>query len=285
MRTVTNLSDLKTQIYLVDNGSLAPAATFQLRELASALGVLVQKKIKAVSLLHSHKISAEALHGIPATIVKRQMRKDLAAGHRHFILLPLFLGPSRALSDYLPEVIKELKSEAGDFTAIIADPLAGASVSEPDSRLAAMLSERVQSADPDATMQIALVDHGTPAPEVNTLRNSVAVQMSSFLARPVVAASMERRDGPEFAFNEPLLENLDKLPEMNDGALLAAMFFLLPGRHAGDGGDVAQIGEVLVKRGAFKEFARTALLGGHPVLLEILADRLEATANKLNKPC
>jgi hypothetical protein len=277
----TYLPDLETQIYLIDNGSLAPAATFQLRELASALGALVNKKVKAVSLLHSHKISAEALQGIPATIVKRQMREDLAAGHRHFILLPLFLGPSRALSDYLPVVLEELKSESGEFTAVIAEPLAGGSVSEPDSRLAVMLADRVHTADPSGTMQIALVDHGTPAREVNTLRNSVAAQISTLLGRPVVAASMERREGPEFAFNEPLLEDLDKSPGMNNGALLAAMFFLLPGRHAGDGGDVAQIGEALVERGAFAQVARTVLLGGHPILLEILADRLAATVTKI----
>jgi sirohydrochlorin ferrochelatase len=277
----TNLPDLETQIYLVDNGSLAPTATFQLRELASALGSLVHQKVKAVSLLHSHKISTEALQGIPATIVKRQMREDLAAGHRHFILLPLFLGPSRALSDYLPEVLKELKLESGDFTATIADPLAGESVSKPDSRLAAMLADRVYSVDPEGTMQVALVDHGTPAPEVNTLRNSVAAQISTLLGRPVVAASMERREGPEFAFNEPLLENLDALPEMHDGVLLAAMFFLLPGRHAGDGGDVSQIGEALVERGAFAQVARTELLGGHPLVLEILADRLATTLSKI----
>jgi hypothetical protein len=59
------------------------------------------------------------------------------------------------------------------------------------------------------------------------------------------------------------------------------MFFLLPGRHAGDGGDVAQIGEALVERGAFAQVARTVLLGGHPILLEILADRLAATVTKI----
>ena len=58
-------------IFLVDNGSLRPDATFALRALASALSGHLDKVIEPVSLLHSHKIAAKDLAGEPATIVKR----------------------------------------------------------------------------------------------------------------------------------------------------------------------------------------------------------------------
>ena len=52
------------------------------------------------------------------------------------------------------------------------------------------------------------------------------------------------------------------------------MFFLLPGRHAGEGGDVAEICDGLISEGAFELIQNTPLLGEHPMLLEILEDRL-----------
>ncbi len=270
----------QAQIYLVDNGSLAPTATFDLRSLATGLSQLSGYFVEPVSLLHSHKISDDALGGVPATIVKRRMREALAEGKRSFILLPLFLGPSRALSDYLPEVIEDLKKESGEFKAIIADPLAGSSVKNPDNRLAEILAQQVAGIDSSSTMQVALVDHGTPAPEVNQLRNAVAVQLSERLGRPVVAASMERRDGDAYAFNEPLLENLGGVMNLHGRSLLIAMFFLLPGRHAGPDGDVAEIAAELIQSQGLNSIARTELMGTHPLILEILNDRLLATLKK-----
>jgi hypothetical protein len=79
-------------IFLVDNGSLRPQATIALRCLAEGLAVRTGLRVEAVSLLHSHKIAADKLSGVPATIVKRRLRECLAAGHREFICLPLFSG-------------------------------------------------------------------------------------------------------------------------------------------------------------------------------------------------
>ena len=52
---------------------------------------------------------------------------------------------------------------------------------------------------------------------------------------------MERREGDAYAFNDPLLESLGGISGFAGGRLILAMFFLLPGRHAGEGGDVAEI--------------------------------------------
>ncbi|MGJ8653927.1 MAG: sirohydrochlorin chelatase [Opitutaceae bacterium] len=265
-------------VFLVDNGSLRPQATFALRELAANLTDLVGLRVEAVSLLHSHKIDPADLGGTPATIVRRRLKECVEEGNRHFVMLPLFLGPSSAIKDYLPELIEEARVQSPDLMVRVADPLAGTDVDQPDPRLAEMLADHVR-----ATMvthhldlpSVALVDHGTPVESVNRVRNAVAGQLAEMLGpevSQVIASSMERRDAPEYDFNEPLLERLDS--GGSGGTCIAAMFFLLPGRHAGEGGDVVEICDGLVARGVFEAVYRTPLLSDHPLLLDILRDRL-----------
>lgn len=263
-------------IFLVDNGSLRPAATFALRVLADALSRKTGQHIEPVSLLHSHKIPAEQLQGVPATIVKRRMRELIKAGQRDFVILPLFLGPSLAITDYLPSIVVELRQEQPELRAEIAAPIAGDDVDRPDPRLSQILEDHVQALMAgQKDVEIALVDHGTPIPPVNALRNAVARQLAERLGRPVQPCSMERREGPEYAFNDPLLENLAPAEGGQASQLVLAMFFLLPGRHAGEGGDVAEITEGLVQRGDFPSVQISPLLGEHPLLLDILSDRLD----------
>jgi hypothetical protein len=271
-------------VFLVDNGSLRPQATLWLRCLAEALAARSGLLVEAVSLLHSHKVPAEQLNGIPATIVKRRLRECLDAGQRDFICLPLFLGPSLALSDYLPQVVAELRAQHPELRVKVASPLAGSDLERPDARLAQLLADHVRALDPAGTASVALVDHGTPIIEVNRVRNAVARQLAAELQLPdgsVQACSMERREGEAYAFNDPLLENLGQVAALAGGAgvggrLILAMFFLLPGRHAGEGGDVAEICDGLLAKNAFERIDSTPLLGEHPGLLDILEDRLQA---------
>lgn len=278
------------EIYLIDNGSLRPQATFGLRALAASLSKALGYTVQAVSLLHSHKIDAAELDGTPATIVKRRMREALAEGRREFLLLPLFLGPSRAITDYLPQLTDELKEESGDFRVVIAKPLCGHSVTNPDPRLAKLLADHVRALGVAMGFErpmVTLVDHGTPAQEVNQLRDAVADQLEACLGNQVsgvVASSMERREGPEYDYNEPLLERLGDIDSHGAAELIVAMFFLLPGRHAGDGGDVAEICDGLRQRSGYGAIEATALLGEHPRLVEILADRLTAALVQFAEP-
>ena len=262
-------------VFLVDNGSLRPQVTFFLRGLADALAKRTVLHIEAVSLLHSHKIAADKLNGVPATIVKRRLRECLASGQREFIFLPLFLGPSLAVTDYLPQVVDELSGEYPGLKVRIASVLAGDNFDAPDPRLAQMLADQIRALQPSPCTKVALVDHGTPIIEVNRVRNAVGRQLASALdASVVVPCSMERREGEAYAFNDPLLEKLGEVDDFAGGRLILAMFFLLPGRHAGDGGDVAEICDGLISDGAFEQIQNTPLLGEHPMLLEILEDRL-----------
>lgn len=261
-------------IFLTDNGSLRPEATFALRQLASALSARVSARVEPVSLLHSHKIDAELLGGVPATIVKRRMRELIAEGQRKFIVLPLFLGPSLAITDYLPQVVEDLKKECVDLEVNIAKPLAGDSVESPDSRLAEMLADFLRAMQIESGARIALVDHGTPIRPVNRLRDAVAAQLEEIMGVRIQPCSMERRDGPEYDFNDPLLESLGDVSGFSGGPLILAMFFLLPGRHAGAAGDVAEIADGLIQENVFSSVSMLPLLAEHVGLLEILEDRL-----------
>ena len=267
-------------VFLIDNGSLRPQATFGLRCLAESLTRRTALRVEAVSLLHSHKIAADKLNGVPATIVKRRLRECLAVGHHEFVCLPLFLGPSLAIADYLPEVVDELSGEYPELKVRIASVLAGEDFDAPDPRLAQMLADQIRALRPSPSIKVALVDHGTPIVEVNRVRNAVARQLSSELDLPLVLpCSMERREGGAYAFNDPLLEKLGSVEDFAGGRLILAMFFLLPGRHAGEGGDVAEICEGLIAEGTFEQIQNTPLLGEHPMLLEILEDRLRETVS------
>ena len=83
---------------------------------------------------------------------------------------------------------------------------------------------------------VAMVDHGTPLPEVNQVREDVGEDMrqrlgSKYLGFPPVPWNAARS---HYDFNDPLLENL-LARWVADGVkeIVISQFFLLPGRHAG----------------------------------------------------
>lgn len=156
----------------------------------------------------------------------------------------VLFGPSKALTGYLPERMATLQERFPHVKVRVAQPLVD-EFGGNDLRLAHLLADNVRDhLRPDTKPHVALVDHGSPIPEVTAVRNRLAGQLSVLLgddAACVAAASMERREGDEYRFNEPLLENLLALPEFSSGPVILAMLFLSPGRHAGEGGDIAEI--------------------------------------------
>lgn len=148
-----------------------------------------------------------------------------------------------------------------------------------DLRLAKLLAdnvrERIRGSSPP---KVVLVDHGSPIPEVTAVRNYLAGQLSVLLAGEascVTFASMERRDGEAYRFNEPLLVDLLASRAMADSEIILAMLFLSPGRHAGEGGDIAAICEQAMVDTPGLSVTTTRLAGEHDGILEILATRLE----------
>ena len=90
---------------------------------------------------------------------------------------------------------------------------------------------------------------------------------------------MERRDGPAYDINGKLLEEVlqELAGESSVRPVVLSMLFLSPGRHAGKDGDIEQICAAACKRHPGLEVRITPLVGEHPLLIEILLDRLNST--------
>ena len=91
----------------------------------------------------------------------------------------------------------------------------------------------------------------------------------------VAPASMERRDGEAYAFNEPLLEKLLDQPGWDTGKVIVSMLFLSPGRHAGPGGDIAHICRAAEQRHPGLRTCMTGLVGDHLGIIPLLQKRLQ----------
>jgi sirohydrochlorin ferrochelatase len=150
-----------------------------------------------------------------------------------------------------------------------------------DNRVATLLADRVRECAAKNNFvhpAVAVVDHGTPLRSVNAVRELVTQQTGAMLgdfARVVAACSMERRPEPEYDFNDPLLEKLLDTPDFSSGEVIVAKLFLLPGRHAGPGGDIEQITHAAQLRHSNLKIAHTEILGSHLGLVAILRERLE----------
>jgi sirohydrochlorin ferrochelatase len=268
----------------MDNGSLRPEAIRKLRVLTAALGRRLGRKVEPVSLLHSNTVPMDKLGGRKAEILEPAVLRRAEAGARDFVIVPLFFGRSRALTEYIPERHALWKKTYPDLHVRLAAPLAAAG----DERLARLLEEQVRAKLTSSFLrgekaQVALVDHGSPAKAVTQVRNRLAGQLRRRLGRSVArvaAGSMERRPGAAYAFNEPLLENLLATAPWNAGPVVVAQLFLLPGRHAGPAGDIAAICRRAREKNPRLRTVRAKLLGDHPGLIEILADRFRAAARR-----
>lgn len=274
-----------TIVLLVDNGSLEPAAILRHRALADALGARLGRPVAPVSVLHSDRVAADQIGGRAAEVLESALRRRLAAGDKDFVVLPLFVGPSRALTEFIPLTADTLRREFPTLRLRVAAPLHAPD----DDRLARILEAQTLAALAAARVaarevRVAVVDHGSPARAVGVARDQITAQLAARLTRrvaAVAACSMERRPGPEYDFNEPLLANLLTSPSWNVGDVAVAQLFLLPGRHAGPGGDIAGICLTAEQAsGGRLRTIRTGLLAEHPLLLDILADRFAAAVRQ-----
>ncbi|AMC99427.1 sirohydrochlorin chelatase [Halomonas chromatireducens] len=266
------------KILLVDNGSLRPQATLNLRRLAHALSQATGEAVEATSLLHSNKISPEKLDGHKAVTLGPLAEREAARGVTELLILPFFFGPSQALTHYLPERLSEVQASYPQLGVKVALPLVD-SQAPVDLRLVQLLAENVRERMAGLSQpKVVLVDHGSPLPEVTAVRNYLAGQLSVLLADEascVTFASMERRQGDAYRFNEPLLVDLLASPPMAHGDVILSMLFLSPGRHAGEGGDIAEICEQAMTRSPDLRVTTTRLVGENDAIVDILVTRLQ----------
>ncbi|NDV62478.1 cobalamin biosynthesis protein CbiX [Puniceicoccales bacterium CK1056] len=274
---------------LVDNGSLRASSVLNLRRVARDLSEATGLEILPSSLLHSSKVPVGDLEGEAAVNLERRIRLFLEAGERDFTIIPFFFGKSGAITGYLPERLAYRREKHGDFnvwrTPFLAHGLEEKSQNSIDldvnHKLVDILADRVREVIRDKKLsrpKVAVVDHGSPKPEVAMLRNEVSCALAGALGNEVCAlfqSSMERREGDEFAFNEPLLEKLLRHPEWNHGDVVISMLFLSPGRHAGQGGDIDGICKAAEAESPGLRTHMTGLVGDHPGMIPLLQQRLE----------
>ena len=262
---------------LVDNGSYRPESTLSLRRIAAAVSNEVGHTIHPVSLLHSTKADPADLGGTPADIFEPFLKKKREEGVNSFMVVPLFFGHSAATFEYLPQRVIELRQSWPELEVRVAPCMVD--ISDPsDTLVAEILAELVRDKARTEGLTkpaVTLVDHGTPRKFVNDVRNFLADQLKILLredASVVEASSMERREGDEYAFNEPLLEHLLGSPGFEREVILS-MLFISPGRHAGPGGDIAQICEAREKEVPGLKTHMSDLFATHPGIVGILARR------------
>ncbi len=262
--------------FLFDNGSLRAGATLSLRRIANWLRARLNgADVRAVSLLHSSTIDAAELGGERAELLEPALAAAAARGENDFVLLPLFFGPSAAVTDYVPERLQGLGKKFPDLRVRMARWLVDVNAAD-DTRIADILADGVRRAAAGAGWsrpKVALVDHGSPQRGVAAVRDFLGGQLRRRLGGEVAVASMERRPGPEFAFTEPLLADLLGHKNFNRGEVVVALQFLSPGRHAGPGGNIAEICAGAMRAQPGLRVVTTGLVGEDERLADVLAER------------
>ncbi len=262
------------KVALVDNGSLEPAAHEGLRAAAAALSENAGIPVDAVSWKHSDRIAAAALKGGPAWTLAPWIRARVADGEREFLLVPFFISPQGAIGSALARDLAGLQEETGGFSYAFTAGLAeGGTLGE-------ILADRVRqeiAARGLCAPPVIVVDHGGPSPVSAGVRDSAADAARDLLVGeigPLVSASMESPDGPGFAFNRPLLAEALTASEFASGDVLIAPLFLLPGRHAGPGGDLDAIAREAQARSPGLRCHFTGLVGSHALAVDALSRAL-----------
>jgi sirohydrochlorin ferrochelatase len=149
------------------------------------------------------------------------------------------------LLDYVPQRVAALAKKHPLGRMVLADALVRAD--EPVDELVAILADRARAAAAArgwSSPKVVLCDHGTPLPGVTAVRDRLGAALAAVLAgecAEVGVASMERREGEEYAFNEPLLARRLTEAPFDCGNVVVLLQFISPGRHAGPGGDIAEI--------------------------------------------
>lgn len=264
--------------FLFDNGSLRPTATLSLRKTAAELAALLRTEVRAVSLLHSSAIDPAKLGGQPAQLLEPALNAFLDANpSAEVVVLPLFFGPSGALTDYVPERLAALAKKFPEARLRLARWLVD--VNEPDTRIAEALGFAVRQVVAEKRLwkpQVVLVDHGSPQRGVTEVRDFLGRQLATLLGDAVEAvavSSMEKRLGPEYSFNDPLLEARLRTPPFDRGDVIVALQFLSPGRHAGPDGDVATICSQARKGQPLLRTHLTATIANDPRVIAVAATR------------
>jgi len=286
------------RIALVDNGSLKAEATLSLRRLAADLEASLRSqgrnfRVEAVSARFAERIPAREVGGVPAEILPGWLKRVSAERRRRgnrVLMLPLLIGPSNTLTKTMPDAAlasPDLDVEICPTLVCLCPVLYGAGKTGAEV-VADMLADGLTALGAPAVTNgaaggaghgdegndcVMLCDHGSPVARVARAREAVRKALEHKLGQPVAGICMERREGPEFDFNGPLLE--DALLALPTGTRVrVALLFLQEGRHAGPGGDIVQIIQGVLEQRPDLSVQTTKVLAGHKALISLLAERV-----------
>jgi sirohydrochlorin ferrochelatase len=236
--------------------------------------------VRPVSLLHSSAVNPQALEGTAAELLEPALLdffQHASSAAMSVVLLPLFFGPSAALSEYVPSRLEALKKRFPEARICLAKPLV--EIAESDERIAGALADATRQVITRKGLvrpQVVLVDHGSPVRGVTEVRNHLGTQLRHLMeddVEGVAVASMERRPGEEFAFNAPLLADCLRSLPTDCGDVVVTLQFLSPGRHAGGAGDIAEICAEAEKDRPNLRTHRSEPIGLDSRVVAVLADR------------
>lgn len=299
--TEQSASQQKNQLVIAVNiGSLRPEPYLDLRQMSFRLSRALQRPVVPCSFRFSNRIDASRLHGLPAKSFEMVLLEFLNVHARdesktpvEIVVLPLFFGISTTLTEFLPDVLhkcwdKMQESIHFSLSVRLGSCLIDLSAPE-DDRIAQILRQNVDtvratlSEAQQDSVSVLVLDHGTPNRLVHESRELVAKQLRAMIGKYVKmvgTACMERRDGPEYDFNDPLLDAALDHYKITSGVVIIALLFLSNGRHAGEKGDIEEIVDGVKLQCPGVDVIVTDPIGAHPLVTEILHDRFRQVLKK-----
>ena len=243
------ISETKELCLLVDNGSLRDHAVLFTRKLARKLEADGAIPVTAVSLAHSDQIPVEKLNGVPVPLLAEALESIAQSMTvRRVTILPLLMVGDGVIYQKISSIIASFSKQHPAIECRLARALVKPGDRGPVSIPAFMakaVSHLIQI-DSLHLPEVWVVDHGSPLAKATEMRDEVAANLGRILPHGMVSgvypASMERREGKEYDFNEPLLETA-LMHAGNRGVkdVIVVKMFLQPGRHSGKYGDISGI--------------------------------------------
>ncbi len=262
-------------ILVVDNGSLSRWSTLNLRCVASGLSTALNLSVYPVSVEFSDRIAVSELGGEAAVVFENFIHSHYAKGIHKFLTIPFMFTAGGGIAGILLEKIAQLVAELPDLDIQVAPFLFDETLAD-NCGIAEIIANRVEATIETNQLvrpAVIVVDHGSPKVQATYVRNIICGQVSVMLRGKIGAigaASMERREGDRYAFNQPLLAERLDTPPFNEGSVIIAMLFLSTGRHAGEDGDIAAICAAARLRHAQLAIYMTELVGTHPNVIKCL---------------
>eukprot|EP00644_Phytophthora_capsici_P008336 jgi/Phyca11/507256/fgenesh2_kg.PHYCAscaffold_26_\ len=275
---------------VVNIGSLRAEPYLDLRQISFRLSRALGQPVVPCSFRFSDRVDPQELNGLEAKTFEKVLTEPRDSASE-VIVLPLFFGKSSTLTEFLPKTLEKVWAAASP-TSSLTVRVGGCLVDQEnskDTRVAQILLERIhqvvdlEKENEDVT--ILVVDHGTPNRDVHESREFVSQELRELLkthkhVKLVDTACMERREGAEYDFNDPLLSVALNHYTIDKGIVVCAKMFLSNGRHAGEKGDIEEIIDDVRSRHPEVDVRVTEALGTHELLSEILQDRYRAVLTK-----